>query len=108
MLVVDGVERIEPFNFSWLKPNLPSNVRVVLSISLSVYEEPLKCKYVKLLKQKNWLRSGRLILLKRIKKADTLMMLRNFVTVTEDTTIPDRIAALQGPGRMGRYGPDSG
>ena len=100
LLVLDGVDRIEPFDFSWLKTNLPANVRVVLSISLSVREEPLKCKCLKLLKSKDWLRSGRLILFKRIKSSDVLMMLRNFVNITEDTTVPDKIAALQGPGAI--------
>lgn len=100
LLVLDGVNRIEPFDFSWLKTSLPENVRVVLSISLSVQEDPLKCKYLKMLKSKDWLRSGRLILFKRIKSSDVLMMVRNFVNITEDTTVPDKVAALQGPGAI--------
>lgn len=105
LLCIDSIDLLKPYTLRFLDEALPPNIRVILCGSIKATESndgnPLTNNPVfKSLKTRNWLKSGHILMLKRIHKNDTLKICTDFVEALEDTSRPDELAALHGPGAI--------
>jgi hypothetical protein len=108
LLCIDGLDKLTPCTLDWLDLKLPPNVSVVLvgAIKGSFASKPresnplLADDIYKLLKKRQWLVSGHMLLLKRVDKNDVNKIMLDFVDALENTSRSDVLAALHGPGAL--------